>query len=199
MRRAAICVALAFGLASAVALAQGSGDASRAVATASPAATPAASPAPTLPPAPAATWIVSETRSPIDYSPVAIATASSGGPDGVALQLSIHCRGGRTELVISSPAFARRAEDPAVAYVVNGGQPVAVATGMSASGSGLALKGDVVGFLASLPDQGDIAFWITNRQGAASEGRYALPELKALLVRMAGPCKWPIAAAAPRN
>src|SRR5229473_1261201 len=35
-------------------------------------------------------WIVSQTTSPFDYSPIAIATAStSSGPDGVALQLSI--------------------------------------------------------------------------------------------------------------
>ena len=45
---------------------------------------------PTQAPAPAADkWIVSETRSPVDYSPVLIATASSSaGPAGV-LQLSI--------------------------------------------------------------------------------------------------------------
>jgi hypothetical protein len=186
MRIVPICTTLAFALTRAGALAQGSGDASRDVAES--------------PPAPAAgNWILSETTSPIDYSPVAIATASSGGPDGTALQLSIQCRGGRTEMVVGSPALTRRVENPVVAYAVNDGQPVAVAVGAPASGGGFALRGDVVGFLSSLPNQGDIAFRVTGRQGEAAEGRYALAGLKALLGRMAGPCKWPIAAAAPRN
>src|SRR5262249_43713612 len=52
----------------------------------------------------AADWVVSETTSPFDYSPIAIATATAnGGPDNVAVQLSIQCRGGRTDLVVLSP------------------------------------------------------------------------------------------------
>ena len=151
--------------------------------------------------APAAdNWIVSETTSPLDYTPVAIATASSsGGPDGATMQLSIQCRGGRTDLVIGDPALARRGEDYVVSYVVNDGQPVVVAAGTPASGTGVALRGDVVRLLASLPDRGDIAFRVTPRQGAALEGRYALAGLKIVLDRLAGPCKWPAVAGAPRN
>ena len=61
------------------------------------------------------------------------------------------------------------------------------------------IKGDVVRLLASLPDHGDIAFRVTDRQGATLEGRYALAGLKTLLARLAGPCKWPAVAGAPRN
>lgn len=174
---------------------------------ATPTPTPEPMAAPPSPPTPAVTvapasgnWIVSETRSPIDYSPVAIATvSSSAGPDGGVLQLSIQCRGGRTEMVIRNAPLMRRAGDHVVTYAVNDSQPVAVAIGLSASGSGVALKGDVARFLASLPDQGDIAFRIVNPQGEAVEGRYALPGVKAVVGRMAGPCKWPIAAGTPRN
>jgi hypothetical protein len=76
-------------------------------APATPAAPPAAAAAapptsaPVSPPM-AGKWIVSETRSPIDYSPVAIATASSSTGGNGVLQLSIHCRGGRTGMVIRS-------------------------------------------------------------------------------------------------
>jgi hypothetical protein len=136
-------------------------------------------------------WIVSETRSPIDYSPVAIATASSStGPDGV-LQLSIQCRGGRTEMVIRSAPLMRRAEDHVVSYVVNDAPPVTVTSGLSSSGSGIALKGDVAGFLTSLPAEGAIAFRVADRQGATLEGRYDLSGIKAMVARLAGPCKWP--------
>ena len=145
-------------------------------------------------------WIVSETTSPLDYTPVAIATASSrAGPDGATLQLSIQCRGGRTDLVIGHPSLTLRAEDYVVSYAVNDSQPAVVAAGTAASGTGLALRGDVVRLLASLPDRGDIAFRVANRQGATLEGRYALAGLKTLLARLAVPCKWPAAAGAPRN
>jgi hypothetical protein len=154
------------------------------------AAIPPVSPAP-LPPPTAGKWIVSETRSPIDYSPVAIATASSSaGPDGV-LQLSIQCRAGRTEMVIRSAPLMRRAEDHVVSYAINDAPPVTVTSGLSSSGSGIALKGDVAGFLTSLPAEGAIAFRVADRQGGTLEGRYDLPGIMALVARLAGPCKWP--------
>jgi hypothetical protein len=218
MKLATICLTFAFGPASADALAQGADDTmeklrgcsllahaerlecleklSRDIAPPPP-PRPAASPAPGVAPA-ADNWIVSETTSPIDYTPVAIATtSSSGGPDGSPLQLSIQCRGGRTELVIGGPALTRRGEDYLVSYVVNDGQPVVVATGTPASGTGVAVRGDVVRLLASLPDRGEVAFRVTARQGGALEGRYALAGLKVVLERLAVPCKWP--AGAPRN
>jgi hypothetical protein len=165
-------------------------------------APPSPAPASPLPGAtPAAdNWIVSETTSPVDYSPVAIATASSaGGPDGAPMQLSIQCRGGRTELVIGGPALTRRAEDYVVSYAVNDGQPVVVAAGAPASAPGVAIRGDVVRLLTALPDRGEVAFSVATRQGAALEGRYALASLKNVLNRLAVSCRWPAAAGAPRN
>ena len=217
MKIAATCVAFAFGLAGAGALAQDAVDAMEKLRACS-----LLAPTERLdcldklshdisPPRPAASstsavaaaadnWIVSETTSPLDYTPVAIATASSrAGPDGATLQFSIQCRGGRTDLVISDPALTLRAEDYVVSYAVNDSPPAVVAAGTAASGTGLALRGDVVRLLASLPDRGDVAFRVTNRQGATLEGRYALAGLKTLLVRLAVPCKWPAAAGAPRN
>jgi hypothetical protein len=55
-------------------------------------------------------WIISETTSPVNYTPMVTATASSrGGPDGSLMRLAIHCRGGRTELVVLGPAVSRGA------------------------------------------------------------------------------------------
>ena len=220
MKIATICLAFAFASASVDAVAQAAGDAmdklracsllapadrldcleklSRDITPPSP-ARPAASPAPELAPA-ADNWIVSETTSPLDYTPVAIATAlSSGGPDRAILQLSIQCRSGRTDLVITGPALTGRGEDSVVSYVVNDGQPVVIAAGTPASGAGVAIRGDVVRLLASLPDRGEISFRVTPRQGAALDGRYDLAGLKIVRVRLAGPCKWPAVSGAPRN
>ena len=132
------------------------------------------------------TWIVSETRSPIDYSPVAVAATSAG-----ELQLSIQCRGGRTEMVVASPRLALRADTQAVSYTVNDGAPVPIAFGPSSSGNGLALRVEVPRLLMTLPDAGEIAFRISGRQGQALEAKVALAGLKPLHGRMAGPCKWP--------
>jgi hypothetical protein len=218
MKTAEICLTFAFGLASSDAAAQGAADAMEKLRACSllapaerldcldklshdisPPPRPAASSTSAVAPA-ADNWIVSETTSPLDYTPVAIATASSrAGPDGATMQLSIQCRGGRTDLVIGDPALTLRAEDYVVSYAVNDSQPAVVAAGTAASGTGIALRGDVVRLLASLPDRGDIAFRVANRQGATLEGRYALAGLKPLLARLAAPCKWPAAAGAPRN
>ena len=141
------------------------------------------------------TWVVSQTTSPFDYSPIAIATASTrSGPDGVALQLSIQCRGGGTELVLASTPPALPGEGYAVTYRIDDGAPVQVATGTPASGTGVAIKGDVVHLLTSLPDHGTISFRIAAYQGAPLEGSYALASLNAAFKRLAGPCKWPVVA-----
>jgi hypothetical protein len=148
---------------------------------------PVPAPAPTLAPQMAQnTWIVSETRSPVDYSPVAIATASTAD-----LQLSVQCRGGRSELVFASPRLALRADGHAVSYAVNDGASVPIAVVPSSSGTGLALKGDVSRFLLALPERGDMVFRVAGRDGEALEARFAIAGLKALHGRMAGPCKWP--------
>jgi len=55
-------------------------------------------------------WIISETTSPVDYTPIVTATTSSrGGSNGSSMRLSIYCRGGRTELVVAGPAVSRAA------------------------------------------------------------------------------------------
>jgi hypothetical protein len=226
MRIAASCLAVMLGLASSGAPAQATGDAveklracsvlaqaerlecleklSRDIAPppsppspspSAPSTRPAASPAPSRPPA-ADSWVVSETTSPVDYTPIATATAwSGGGPDGT-MQLSIQCRGGRMDLVIAGVGLTRRAEDYLVSYAVDGGAPVAVSAGPAPSGTGVAIRADAVRLLTSLPDRGEVAFRVSTRQGAALEGRYALASLKTVLSRLAAPCQL---AAAPRN
>lgn len=211
MKAAGMCAVLAFGLATADAEAQSAGDPmeklracsllpqaerlecleklSRDLAPARPAATP-----PETRAAPAADdWTVSETTSPLDYTPVAVATASSrGGPDGAAMQLSIQCRGGRTELVIGSPALTRRGEDYVVSYAINEGSPQLLVAGTPASGTGVAIRGDVVRLLASLPDRGDVTFRVDARPGGmAVQARYSLSGLKTVRDRLAAPCRWP--------
>ena len=73
-------------------------------------------------------WIFSETTSPIDYSPVVIASVmASGAPDGSGMKLSIACRGGNTSLVLVSPSALPAGESYTVSYIVDGGSPTTLA------------------------------------------------------------------------
>ena len=215
MKTAAICLCVTIGVASRGTLAQDAGDAMEKLRTCSQLQqaerleclqklsrdlAPPPMPASSVPDDAGENWTVSETTSPVDYTPITIATASPiTAADGTAMQLSIQCRGGRTDLVIDGSTLTRRGEDYAISYAVNGGQAVSVGGGAPVSGSGVAIKGDVVPLLASLPDRGTVTFRVAGRQDPALEGRYSLAALKIVLDRLAGPCNWPIAAGAFHN
>jgi hypothetical protein len=171
---------------------------------AAPAAEPPAAEPPAVPAAAPAksraadSWIVGETTSPVDYSPVVVATAEAGvRPDGPTLRLSIQCRAGRTDLAISGAALGQRADDYSASYAVNGSRPVRVAVAAASPGPGLAIKADVVGLLTMLPDEGDVIFRVDGAQAMKLEGRFALPALKGVLDRLAVPCRWPRPAGRP--
>src|SRR5258705_11205856 len=210
MKTAAIPLSVAFEVASAVAFAQGASDPGahlRACSLMEQAERLecleklSRSLAPPARPAPAGdNWIVSETTSPVDYTPIVTATTSSrGGSNGSSMQLSIRCRGGRTELVVAGPALSRSSADYAISYRVNDGQPVQLATGSPSFGPGAAFTGDVVRLLQSLPEEGDIAVRLSTRTGAAQDGYFSLGGLKMVREKVAAACKWPHAVARPRN
>jgi len=141
---------------------------------------------------PAERWVYSETVSPFDYAPVVIASAwSSDGPDGPGLQLSIQCRRGRTDLVLASPGLAGRPEEQRVTWGIDDRPPVALPAGVGPTGTGLSIKDDAVRLLAALPATGELALQVTMPRPPLLRGRYAIAPLKAVLGRMAGPCKWP--------
>jgi len=217
MRTAAIPLFVAFELASGIALAQGTSDPlaqlrdcslmeraerlkcldrlSRSIG-------PPARPAPAVGnQAPAVSnWTISETTSPVDYMPFVVAiTPSLDGTEGSAMQLSIYCRNGRTELVVTGPAISGRGEDYTMSYRVNGGQPVQTAAGAPSFGAGVAFKGDVVRLLQSLPEQGEVAVRLSPRTGVAREGNFSIGGLKMVREKLAAACKWPQAIATPRQ
>ena len=142
-------------------------------------------------------WIVSETTSPVDYTPIVSANTSRGA-DGSSMQLSFFCRNGRTEIVITGSALSRKGEDYAVTYSINGNQPVRVAAGSPSFGTGVALQGDVVRLLQSFPDEGEIAIHLSTRTAAAVDQSFSLGGLKMVREKIAAACKWPSAVASPR-
>jgi hypothetical protein len=144
-------------------------------------------------------WVISETTSPVDYSPIATATTSSlnvaGGNSG--MRLSIRCRGGRTELTVAGPAITGRGDDYFVSYRVNGGRSVQRAGAAPAFGDGVAFKGDVVALLQSLPANGELAVRVFDLSGNALDASFSLDGLEALRAKIGATCRWPHALAKP--
>ena len=150
--------------------------------------------------APAAgNWIVSETTSPVDYTPTVTATTSHQGPDGSAMQLSIRCRGGRTELAVTGSAISRSGADFTISYRVNDDQAVQLAAARPSFGTGAAFTGDVVRLLQSLPEEGGITIHLSSRVGAAHDGYFFLSGLKMVRDKVSAACRWPQAISIPRN
>ena len=142
-------------------------------------------------------WTVSETTSPVDYSPIATATTSDSVDS--SMKLSIRCRGGRTELSFVGPAISGRGDGYVISYRINDGQPVQVAAAVPAAGSGVAVAGDAVRLLQSLPDNAVLAVHLSPGAGAAHDATFSLAGLDAIRARMAATCKWPLAVARPGN
>ena len=150
----------------------------------SPTTSPSAAP-------PSDKWIISETTSPVDYAPVAIAISSSNDAAwGLPMTLSIQCRGGWTAVAFSGTSFKARPDDYAVSYSINEGPMIGLGGTKASSGTGLTLKKDIVPLLKSLPPEGTIAFRIAVRPGPTLEGRYALDAFRKVVQRLAGPCRW---------
>lgn len=144
-------------------------------------------------------WTISQTTSPVDYSPVASATTSSHDASESALKLSIRCRGGRTELVVAGPGILGRGNDYSIAYRVNDGPQVRIAAAPPASGAGVAFGGDVIGLLQSLPDAGSFSVHLTPRTGVVLDGMFSLGGWEAVRAKLTVACKWSHPAAKPNS
>jgi hypothetical protein len=145
-------------------------------------------------------WIVSETTSPVNYGPLVIATTSSRSNWNGAL--SIACRNGRTEVAIANidaSSRTRRNDDIMVTRQVSNEPVVEERWKASASGKGAVFAGDVVRFLRSLPDQGEMSVRVFDGQGLSHEARFLLDGLSLVRERVAAACKWPGAGEVPRQ
>ncbi len=148
-------------------------------------------------------WIVSETASPVNYSPLVIATTSSrSDSERVPSLLSISCRNGRTELAITNSGSSgprRGADHVVVAHQVDDQPPVRQRWNVSATGQGAAFAGDVVHFLKSLPDHGEISIRVFDGRDIAHDSRFLLDGVSIVREKVAAACKWPNVSSAPRQ
>jgi cell division septation protein DedD len=139
-------------------------------------------------------WIISETTSPVDYRPqiAALTTARASSQDGPS-SLAIHCRAQRTELIISTTGSWKLATDGEVkvVYRINEEPPVEQRWRPAETGKSLALQGDVVRFLRSMPDSGQILIKVYAGKAPPSESTFQLVGLDPVRRKIAAACNWP--------
>ena len=143
-------------------------------------------------------WIISETTSPVDYGPVVVAMARSrGSVEGSEMEVSISCRNGRTNLVVTGQTISGRGNDYVISYRINDDKPVQVGAGSPSLGTGAVFQGDIVRLLQSFPDDGEIAIRLAPRTGPVHEGNFSLNGFSAVRNKLAAACKWPEANTRP--
>jgi Type VI secretion system VasI, EvfG, VC_A0118 len=152
-----------------------------------------------LPPA-ADNWIVSETTSPVDYSPiVTAATQSAPVTKDAPTTLAIRCRGQRTELMVNTEGYWRASPANQLQVDASINEQPAIRTRWTASADGktAVFRDDAVRFLQSWPDDGRITIAVLNPPGAAQQATFRLSGLEKIRQKIGAACKWAPAAGQP--
>jgi Type VI secretion system VasI, EvfG, VC_A0118 len=146
---------------------------------------------------PGSSWVVSETTSPVDYSPLIVAVTlptsrSQGGPSSLA----VRCRAGQTELLIRTertwPAQPMRAL--AVDRQINDQSIVRQIWNLSADAKTATFAGDTVELLRSLPDATRLTISVPEGANARRDATFVLTGWEAIRKKIEAACKWPKAA-----
>ena len=139
-------------------------------------------------------WLVSETTSPVDYTPLLTAmtrlpTSEKHAPN----TLAIRCRGGHTELLVRTGGTWRvsRAREVQVEYQINDQPAVRLAWAASADGKTAIYKEDPVGLLQSLPEGARLKINVLDGPDPSHEATFPLAGLDAVREKIATACKWP--------
>jgi len=144
-------------------------------------------------------WVVSETTSPIDYSPqVSAAILARTTTEGAPSSLNIHCRRQRIGLSITSmtgwsvfPSGELR-----VAYRIDDKPVIEGRWSVSGDGRIASFEGDALGVVQSMADGGKIALRVVDAQGAAHVTTFQLDGLAPVRQKIVHACK-PFAAERP--
>jgi hypothetical protein len=142
---------------------------------------------------PAANWIVSETTSPIDYSPLvtAVIHATPEANDGPNVLL-VRCRRLQTEIAVRTDRAwtATRGHELQIEYQIDGQPGVKLPWVLSADGKMATYGADTVGFLQSLPDGATLRIDVSQKGGARHEAMFPLAGLQAIRKRIGVACNW---------
>lgn len=138
-------------------------------------------------------WTVSETASPVDYSPLVTAILLpeqqvGDGPTG----LTIRCRAKRTELSLQfqGDPNAPKAGEVLIDYQIDDQPSIKQRWSWSANGKIATYKDDPVPVLQSLPEGARLKLWASD-VGAQQGSTFKLVDLDSIRRKVAAACKWP--------
>ena len=138
-------------------------------------------------------WVVSETTSPVDYSPLITAVIrSTSSVKDAPNTLVVRCRGLHTELLLRMEGTwpASRASEVQVDYQINDQPFVRLQWTVSADGKTASYKDDAVGLLRSLPENARLKISVFDRQGLGQEATFQLTGLDSVRKKIGLACKW---------
>jgi hypothetical protein len=138
-------------------------------------------------------WLLSETTSPIDYSPLLTAVVRptsdvKTGPNALA----IRCRGKNTDVSLRTNAAweAVRGGVVRVEYQLDERPMVRQQWALSADGKTATYKDDAVAFLQSIPEGATLKVTIGDKDNNRTEATFRLAGFSAVRQKVAAACKW---------
>jgi hypothetical protein len=146
-------------------------------------------------------WIVSETKSPVDYSPLMIATirSKSDAGDGQNI-LSVRCSTHHIEVMVGMNGEWNRRRGKALKadYQINDQPMVHEQWRVSADGTGAILR-HPVGFLRSIPDGATLKVGVAQKRSARRDALFQLNGLDAVRQKVGILCTPVTARTSPEN
>lgn len=143
---------------------------------------------------PESRWLVSETTSPVDYSPLLTAvirptSSSPGGP----VSLAVRCWGGQTELLIRTEGtwHATRRNALPVDFQINDQSAARQTWTLSADAKIATYADDTVELLRSLPDGARLSVSVQDGADVHQQASFLLTGWNAVRKRIEVACKWP--------
>jgi hypothetical protein len=136
-------------------------------------------------------WVVSETTSPVDYSPLVTALTRSTSPAKDApTTLAVRCRGKHTELLVRTDGTwaTTRGNELRIDYQINDQPAVRLPWTASADGKTASYKGDAVGLLQSLPEGARLKINVFDGPGPGHDATFQLTGLDTVRQKIAVAC-----------
>lgn len=148
-------------------------------------------------------WVLSETTSPVDYSPLVTAVIhSTSDAKDAPHSFTVRCRARHTEVSLRTNGAwdTSRGSVFPVESQVDQRPVVRQQWSLSADGKMATYKDDAVAFLQSLPEGATLKVVVTPRENVRSEATFRLAGLSAVRQKVAAACKWaPVTATSDRR
>ena len=142
---------------------------------------------------PVSAWVVSETTSPVDYSPlVAAATRALTSVKDAPTAMTIRCRGKRTELWIHAdgPWPVTRANLLRIESRIDAQPPVQTTWVVSSDRRAALFNGDAVRFLRAMPDRAKLDLSVVDATGTPHQATFDLTGMSVIRRKIGDACQW---------